>query len=67
METIIVGVVLAIVIAVTVYELSTGYAGVRLGFTRHTVSRDDQPLFYWAVIGIKIVVVVVIALSVWGG
>jgi hypothetical protein len=66
MDVIIIGIVLAILIAVTGYELATGYAGVRLGFTRQQVSRDDQPLVYWGVVGIKIVAVLFIAWQVWG-
>lgn len=66
MDTLIIAIVLAILIAVTVYELVTGYAGVRLGFSRQRVSRDDQPLLYWGVVGLKLLVVLFIAWNTWG-
>lgn len=67
MEIYIVAVVLAIVIAVSVYELVTGSAGYRIWFSYRRVTREDQPLAYWALIGLKLLVVAVIAWRTWGG
>lgn len=66
MEIFIIGIILAVLFAVSVYELATGYANVRLGFTRYRVSREDQPLAYWGVVCLKLSVALFLVWHTWG-